>query len=174
MSEVRQPIPRMWQNRRPKSPEEKIAGKIIIKEERTRKVPQETFSFKYRKRRERKGLLESRRPFGRTGLGTSRGLLGSKKGIPTGDSRGIWATKIPKERLLDILPSIKKERNRGIARTATYSFAIKYSVVPTTQRIVSLLIFVIHNLINEHNSRSRHYSLGRTTLKNFLCIYLLL
>ena len=38
----------------------------------------------------------------------------------------------------------------------------------------TLLIFVIHNLINKHNGGRRHYSLSRTTIKNSICIYLLL
>ena len=42
----------------------------------------------------------------------------------------------------------------------------------TAQGIISLLTFVIHDLINEHNGERRRYSLGRTTLKNSLCIYL--
>ena len=43
---------------------------------------------------------------------------------------------------------------------------------PTAQGIISLPIFVIHEFINKHNGRRRHYSLGRTTFKNSFYIYL--
>ena len=56
--------------------------------------------------------------------------------------------------------------NQRTARYVTCSFAVKYSIVPTTQGIISLPSFATHDLINEHNSGYSHHLLGQSTLKN--------
>ena len=45
------------------------------------------------------------------------------------------------------------------------------SVMPIAQSLCLNPVFIIHNLINEHNGGCRHYSLSQTTLKNILHIY---
>ena len=127
-SEVRRPIPKIWQNRWSDSSKEKIAYKIIIKERRTRKVSQETLSHSNREREEKeRDLLE------RLDLGLLEDFLDQRK-----RSQQETLEEFGEGKSLKIFPPKKKDRNQITARTATCSFAIKYSVVPTAQGIVFL------------------------------------
>ena len=157
-----------------------VVGKIIIKEGRTRKVSHETISFKEEKRRNcrRRRILSfgfwPEKDFRLEPFQVTQRDLGLLRGKEINKEKK--ETKYPPFLMTKKL-SQRKIQSVTHRRTACYMaclFTVKYSVVLTAHGIVSLSLFVIHDFINEHNGGRNHYSLGRTTLKNSFCTYLLL
>ena len=68
-------------------------------------------------------------------------------------------------RLRDTIDFYSNSKGRILTNSLHRDLLTLYSIVLTVQGYLLPIVYVIHDLINEHNSECRHHSLSRTTLK---------